>query len=102
MEIVKVTAIICLLLLVSSSAFAEDNQTLFIEKCAACHRQGGEAQPVNPADKASIVWEKYFKRGRHRIELSPTISKNELEQVIEYLKEYAADSDRPATAVIPK
>ncbi|WP_267928214.1 hypothetical protein [Desulfolithobacter dissulfuricans] len=27
----------------------------FLEKCGNCHRQGGQAPPINPADKAGLV-----------------------------------------------
>jgi len=102
MRLSKIFRLTIAVVLLSSTAFAEGDKTLFLEKCASCHRKGGEAEPVNPADKAAIVWEKYFQRGRHRIELSPTVNESELKVLIAYLQAYAADSDRPATAVIPK
>ncbi|OCC15420.1 hypothetical protein DBT_1167 [Dissulfuribacter thermophilus] len=71
-------------------------------KCGACHKKGGKAAPVNPADKAGRVWEKYFKRNRHRVDISKNISTEELSRIINYLKGHAADSDQPAAAVIPR
>ena len=87
--------------ILSTSAYA-DGGTLFRQKCGSCHMKGGEAAPVNPADKAAVVWKKFFDRGRHRGDLSETLADAELESVVQYLQEFAADSDRPETAAIPK
>ena len=83
-------------------ALAASGSDLFIDKCASCHVNGGEAAPVNPADKAAIVWDKYFKRGRHPVALEARINDADMEAVIGYLMDHAADSDQPAAAVIPK
>ncbi len=90
------------IMLSSTVVLAASGPALFIEKCATCHVNGGEAAPVNPADKAAIVWDKYFKRGRHPVALESRMSEADLEAVIEYLMNHAADSDQPAAAVIPK
>ena len=87
-------------LLVASPALAGSGDTLFKQACGSCHVRGGEAAPVNPADKAGRVWKKYFMRGRHPVEL--TFSDAEMDVILEYLEKHAADSDQPATAVIPK
>ena len=75
-------------------------QDLFVQKCGACHQKGGQAAAVNPADKAGRVWKKYFKRGRHPVDLG--IDDASLGEIIGYLVGHAADSDQPAAAVIPK
>lgn len=90
------------MVLSSTVVLAASGPALFIEKCASCHVNGGEAAPVNPADKAAIVWDKYFKRGRHPVALEAKMSDADLEAVIDYLMKHAADSDQPAAAVIPK
>ncbi len=84
-----------------AGAYAGD-EALFVSKCGACHKKGGEAPPVNPADKAGSVWVKYFKRHRHPTDLSASISPDELKKIIEFLKDHAADSEQPAAAVIPE
>ncbi len=58
--------------------------------------------PVNPADKAGLVWIKYFKRQRHPIDLKETISNAEMRSILQYLQNHAADSERPVAAAIPK
>ncbi len=75
---------------------------MFIAKCGECHKKGGKAAPVNPADKAGRVWEKYFKRNRHPVDISGSIGAGDLQQIVKFLKDHAADSDQPAAAVIPK
>ncbi len=77
-------------------------QELFMKKCGSCHHKGGQAPPVNPADKAALVWKKYFKRRRHPIDLSKIISPQELQEILTYLQEHAADSEQPEAAIIPK
>lgn len=75
-------------------------EALFVQKCGACHKKGGDAASVNPADKAGVVWEKYFARGRHPVDME--IGDSDLEAIVQYLQDHAADSDQPAAAVIPK
>ncbi len=75
---------------------------LFLEKCMGCHSRKGEAAPISPADKSSSVWEKYFKRHRHPVDLSGMISENEMKLILQTLKDHAADSDQPTAAIIPK
>ena len=62
--------------------------------------KGGEAAPVNPGEKAGSVWVKYFKRGRHPVDLN--ISEGDMDSIIEYLEGHAADSDQPQMLAIPK
>jgi mono/diheme cytochrome c family protein len=90
-----------LLLCTGISMTYANGQDSFINKCGACHKSGGEAAPVNPGDKAAVVWKKYFKRKRHPVELT-AINPDEMQEIISYLRDHAADSDHPASAVIPK
>ncbi|MFH1214880.1 MAG: cytochrome c [Pseudomonadota bacterium] len=97
--------IICCLLLataMTAGIASADGGALFKQKCGACHQKGGQAAPVNPADKAAVVWEKFFDRNRHSPDLAGSLAADELGSVVEYLKKFAADSDRPETAAIPK
>lgn len=89
-----------LLGLFATAAGAADGQGMFLEKCGSCHKTGGQAAVVNPADKAGQVWAKYFERGRHPVDMG--IAEADLKQVVEFISTHAADSDQPATAVIPK
>ncbi len=99
----------CLLLVITlltawsaaPSAFAADN-TIFISQCGQCHYKGGQAAPVNPADKAGLVWIKYFKRQRHPVPLTNLMTQAEMQNILAYLQDHAADSERPIAAAIPK
>jgi mono/diheme cytochrome c family protein len=75
---------------------------LFVAKCGACHKRGGAAPPINPADKAAVVWGKYFRRNRHEVDLADKITEDEMDAILDYLKAHAADSDQPEAAAIPK
>ena len=85
---------------IAAPLWATEAKQLFLERCGGCHRNGGSAAAVNPGDKAGRVWEKYFARGRHPVETG--IADADLQSIIAYLQAHAADSDQPATAVIPK
>ena len=87
--------------LFTADSWSAGGATLFVQECGHCHRKGGKAAPVNPADKASVVWEKYFARRRHPVDFEKTFSPEELDSILRYLKSHAADSDQPAVAVIP-
>lgn len=95
-----VYAVAAVILLLGSPARAADGEGLFLQKCGACHKRGGEAPAVNPADKAGRVWQKYFMRGRHPVDIG--LADSDLELVIGYLQNHAADSDHPVAAIIPK
>ncbi len=76
--------------------------TIFIKQCCSCHRAGGEAPPINPADKAGLVWFKYFQRKRHPVNLGRLIRKKDMHRILLYLKKHAADSEHPVAAAIPQ
>jgi mono/diheme cytochrome c family protein len=92
----------CLVALVVSVSAIHADETTFVNNCGKCHQVGGTAPPVNPADKAGIVWIKYFKRQRHPVDLSGIISKEDMQSILQYLQKHAADSERPVAAAIPK
>lgn len=85
-----------------SPAIAADNSLVFLEKCGACHKRNSAVVPISPADKAGLVWMKYFQRNRHPVELESTINEGEMADILNYLKEHAADSEVPVSAAIPK
>ncbi len=98
-RIICAAGVLYLMVGLSSMATAGELD-LFLEKCGSCHRDGAEAPPVNPADKAGVVWAKYFKRDRHPGDLS--VSADEMADILKFLQNHAADSDHPVAAVIPK
>ncbi len=96
------TLMVVLVAMASFSLAWGGDRDVFVAKCGSCHKRGGQAAPVNPADKAGAVWVKYFKRGRHPVDLSGTISPAEMAAIVGYLEAHAADSDQPEAAAIPK
>lgn len=75
---------------------------VFLERCGSCHKTGGKAPAVNPADKAGVVWAKYFARDRHPGNLHESISSEDMATILTFLQNHAADSDHPVAAIIPK
>ncbi len=88
------------ILLAANQALA-GGADLFLEKCMGCHSNRGRVPPINPADKSSSGWEKYFKRNRHPVDLTGMITEDEMEKILHTLKDHAADSDQPTVAIIP-
>ena len=99
---VYILMLTCTWLITADVAPAADGGKLFIRECGTCHQVGGKVKPVNPADKAEVVWAKYFKRDRHPVKLSTIATGDELTSILEYLQQHAADSDSPEAAAIPK
>ena len=95
-----ILAAICMVAFTVSAWAGDGGESLFKQHCGSCHLKGGAAAPVNPGDKAGSVWVKYFKRGRHPVELN--ISEGDMDVVVEYLENHAADSDQPQMSVIPQ
>ena len=91
---------LCLPAFASSAWAGNGGDALFKKICGACHQRGGEAAPINPGEKAGIVWDKYFKRGRHPVELN--VSESDMDIILQYLQDHAADSDQPEMSAIPK
>ena len=98
----RIAILSLLFVLFAGSVSWSAGRDLFVAKCGECHKRGGSAAVINPADKAAIVWKKYFKRRRHPVDISSSISNEQLKEILQYLEEHAADSDQPAEAVIPK
>lgn len=95
-----VTIATVLSLVLPTVALAAGGDALFVQGCGACHKKGGKAAVINPADKAGSVWEKYFARGRHPVDIG--MPEADVQAVVKYLMAHSADSDQPAAAVIPK
>lgn len=87
----------CVLALFLSTGAAAGGKDVFKNKCGSCHVQGGEAPVFAPAKFAAIQWERFFQRDKHKNyrDISFLIQQDELDDVKEYLKNHAADSDRP-------
>lgn len=68
-----------------------DNIRVFKEHCMVCH---GQSVPmVRPVDKARIQWERFFRRDVHMPKLD--LNESERKNILTFLYDHAADSDRP-------
>lgn len=84
----------------SFSHASTQGKTQFASKCLICHKKNGEAQELGPSKYASIQWEKFFKREKHRRQkdISSMVFPEDIILIQEYLMRHAADSDRPEAA----
>ena len=85
---------------VSFSGQSEDGEELFQSRCGTCHKSGGESTVFAPVKYASVQWNRFFERNKHRRkkDISSQIGPDELEKIKQYLVDHAADSDRPIAA----
>ena len=76
---------------------AESPKLLFEKKCGTCHGTGLTAHAFAPTKYATSQWLRFFKHKRHtrRQDISPYITKPELEVIVQYLADHSADSDQP-------
>ena len=85
--------------------YSVDGKELFISKCGMCHKSGN-APDFAPVKKASIQWERFFTRKKHRRgkgkkpDISGKITLEEEAVIKQYLIDHAADSDLPIAAGI--
>jgi len=87
-----------------TNLWGDEGKDLFIKNCANCHKSGGSAPVINPADKAGEIWKKYFSRGRHpdNEKMMSSIGEENSKKILNYLMNNAADSEHPEAAIIPK
>ena len=78
-------------------SYAADGKEVFINKCGSCHKSEGEARMFAPTKYASVQWERYFARNKHkrRKDIGSLFTEAELNAVKEYLIDHAADSEQP-------
>ncbi|MCP4715708.1 MAG: cytochrome c [Deltaproteobacteria bacterium] len=86
-----------LLSLPASPAPAAGGKDIFLKKCGACHKPGGEAGAFAPTKYASTQWERFFARNKHKRkkDISADFTAPEFAAIKNYLIEHAADSDQP-------
>lgn len=84
----------------ASSHARDEGRELFRTKCGQCHAPNQDHAVVNPVDKASIQWNRFFLRNKHRHfqDLRSLISEKDLVLIADYLKKHASDSDYPEVA----
>ena len=73
-------------------------KTIFENKCLQCHHSGGEASVIAPSMNATKQWKRFFKKEKHNRKykkIDSIFTSNELDYVLSYLIEHAADSPKP-------
>ncbi|MCP4715820.1 MAG: cytochrome c [Deltaproteobacteria bacterium] len=85
------------ILLFGHTSFAANGKNIFLNKCGACHKAGGESAVFAPTKYASTQWERFFQRNKHKRkkDISANFNDAELAGVKTYLIDHAADSDQP-------
>ncbi len=76
---------------------AAEGKKVFFNKCGGCHKASGEA-PVFAATKyASMQWDRFFERNKHKRkkDITAMVTTAELKNIRKYLVDHAADSDQP-------
>jgi len=84
----------------AGSAGTDEGKTLFQDKCGQCHRSGTDVPVFAPVKYASIQWERFFKRNKHKRkkDISDLVTSAQITEIKQYLMDHAADSDRPIAA----
>lgn len=80
--------------------YAADGKAVFSGKCLECHGVSGKGGKVLPAKYAVLQWQRFFSEKRHarKLDISSRFTLDELDAVLEYLSEHAADSEKPEAA----
>jgi len=96
-RVVSLFSVFAALTLFCVPAGAADGKSVFISKCGSCHKSGGEAKVFAPTKYASIQWDRFFNRDKHKRkkDISADVTAAEIEAVKTYLINHAADSDQP-------
>ncbi len=76
---------------------AAEGKKLFIGKCGNCHKAKGEAPAFAATKYASMQWERFFERNKHKRkkDITALVTAEEIKDIRKYLVDHAADSDQP-------
>lgn len=82
--------------LCAAGLHADEGKDVF-EKCCTCHKAGGEAEVFAPTKFAARQWQRFFERDKHsrKKDISADFTATELQAVETFLRDHAADSDKP-------
>jgi len=89
-----------LALLMAPGVYAADGKAVFRGKCLECHSASGTGGKVLPAKYAVLQWQRFFRENRHarKLDIRSRFTDDELDAVLEYLTEHAADTEKPEAA----
>lgn len=87
----------------ASSALAVDGgnprkgKHLYKKSCKTCHSAGGEGGELTPMSKTMKQWDRVFEKKKHDQAAWENLSEQDLLDINQFLFDFAADSDQPAT-----
>jgi len=89
-----------LALVLAPGLYAADGKAVFTGKCLECHGASGAGGKVLPAKYAVRQWQRFFDENRHarKMDISSRFTREELDAVLKYLTDHAADSEKPEAA----
>ncbi len=72
---------------------------LYKKSCKTCHSAGGEGGELTPMTKTMSQWDRFFKKieKKHDAAAIENLSEQDLLDINQFLFDFAADSDQPAT-----
>jgi mono/diheme cytochrome c family protein len=70
---------------------------LYKKTCKTCHGAGGEGGELTPMSKTMKQWDRVFEKNDHNPEAWKDLSEQDLKDINQFLYDFAADSDQPAT-----
>ncbi|WP_305043530.1 c-type cytochrome [Geoalkalibacter sp.] len=72
---------------------------LFKKSCKSCHVDGAEGGKLAPLTKTQAQWQRFFERDKHgkKPEAWSGLSAEELNDILQYVHDHAADSPQPDT-----
>ena len=91
--------LVCLAVLAQAASAANINprvgKKLFDSVCRACHIEGTEAGELNPSSKTMEEWQQLIEKNKHRCDpkVLPSLTPEDKEALIMFLKRYASDYD---------
>lgn len=70
---------------------------LYKKNCKTCHGAGGEGGELTPMSKTMAQWDRFFEKMDHDPAAMKGLSEQDLKDINQFLFDFAADSDQPAT-----
>jgi len=88
---------VCCSFYIVNVSIALDGKGIYLNKCGACHKGGGQAKAFAPTKYASTQWNRFFRRDKHKRkkDITDIFTDDEVKAIIKYLCDHAADSDQP-------
>lgn len=70
---------------------------LYKKSCKTCHSAGDEGGELTPMSKTMKQWDRIFEKKKHDQEAWKGLSEKDLKDINQFLFDFAADSEQPAT-----